>query len=148
MNDIKVIELMEKFFGEKAMKLEMETSPERKPDERRALATKMRKMVEKYLAWYEDNYKSFYPQAWEQAGDDKNKIRFDLKSIDYLKTVIPDSLGIKDVAENDKEMVPVLRDFAQRNVKPEDVREHFEGYLDKIKEGWTKKLEEAKKRSG
>jgi hypothetical protein len=121
MDDLKAIDMMHKYFRGLA------GPAVQTPQERTEKYVKLRKIMEKFLDWYEGI----------------TAIRFDEKSTDFtmnpitkakLYFALPESTNVPELKNYEKDMIPILNDFCKRGVKVDNVREQLESFLDKFKE--------------
>lgn len=134
MDDIKAIEMMEKFFVEIALGQKRDTGIDYTDIERRELALKLRKTFDKVLDWYEAN-------KGKKTGE-QPLTRFSI----YAPLPEIDPKEIPGVAPYAKKLMPILQDFNSRGISRLTVEAYFDSYLDKIKQGWNKAFDDLKKK--
>lgn len=96
---------------------------------RREAYNKYRKIIEKFLIFYEKNFDGTKYEIDETTGFKSPTKPF------------PETTGIDELKEYESAIMPILEDFYKRAIQPDEVREKFEGALFKLREGWEKKLQ-------
>lgn len=130
MDDLKAIPMMEKFFYELA------GPAEQTPTERTDRYVSMRKAFEKVLDWYAEQTKDKF--ALEKSEKGEFTVNPVTKARVYAE--LPKTTGIEQLAKYEPGMWSWLNDFNKRGVVANEIRNHIEGYLDQIKNGWGYKL--------
>lgn len=136
MDDIKAIEMMEQMFFSIANAQKKESGIDYSDDERRDVAMKLRKALDKVVEWYGAN-------KGKKTGEEP-LTRFSI----YAKLPEIDVKVIAGIEQYKTPLVAILDDFNNRGVQPREIEIYFDSYIDKIKNGWTKKLDDMKKKGG
>ena len=128
-DESKANELMFEWMGEIASPVEEAIANGGSPQLRKDASHKMRKILDKYY----DHYCASGCRALEGSK---------LNGGNYEKTQwadIPEPED-KDLKPFNKKMMPIFKLF--NGINSSRLRDMFENYLDKIKEGWNKKIEQ------
>lgn len=135
MDNIKSIEILNKYFEGLVQPVEKAVIHEQ-PKLRRELYTKLRKVTEKFLDYYDESYSKENFNYSSPKAD--GRVKVELK--------IPDEKQFKDIKEYQDGFMNIFLSFYKVGTFPERVRDLFEGCLDKVKYGWYRKLAEIKEK--
>ena len=137
-DDLKVIELMGAFFAEQAKKTIVKDNEGKDVEDdalKKSVTFNLRKVLTAFTDWYDKTRKE---KGWK-TGDDP-------KLMTPIFKVLPKTTGDESLGEYEGKMIPILEEFNRAGKDSMYVWEYFDSYLERIKYGWKKRIEDLKQK--